>query len=145
MTTIQRSALVPYSAQIMFDLVNAIETYPQFMDGCVGATVIEKTNDIIEARLDLAKGGMRYSFTTRNQLKAPAQIDMTLIEGPFNKFHGVWTFHALGEHACKISLHLDFELSGRLLNFAARKMFDSVANQMVDALVKRAHKLHGSL
>lgn len=145
MTTIQRSALVPYSAQAMFDLVNAIETYPQFMDGCAGAAVIEKTNDTIEARLDLAKGGMRYSFTTRNRLLPPERIEMTLVEGPFDKFQGVWTIQVLGEHACKISLHLEFELAGRLLNFAARKMFDGVANQMVDALVKRAHKLHGSL
>lgn len=143
MTTIQRSALVPYPAQAMFDLVNAIETYPQFMDGCAGATVIERTNEIIEARLDLAKGGMRYSFTTRNRLLPPERIEMTLVEGPFEVFQGVWTFQALGEHACKMSLHLQFELSGRLLNFAARKMFDGVANQMVDALVKRAHKLHG--
>lgn len=145
MTTIQRSALVPYSAQAMFDLVNAIETYPQFMDGCADATVIARTNEFVEARLELAKGGMRYSFTTRNQLTPPERIDMTLIEGPFNKFQGGWTFHALGEHACKISLHLEFELSGRLLNFAARKIFDGVANQMVDALVKRAHKLHGAV
>ncbi|MFT3931735.1 MAG: type II toxin-antitoxin system RatA family toxin [Spongiibacteraceae bacterium] len=145
MTTIQRSALVPYSAQAMFDLVNAIETYPQFMDGCAGATVINRANDTIEARLDLAKGGMRYSFTTRNRLMPPERIEMTLVEGPFDKFQGVWTFQVLGEHACKISLHLEFELAGRLLNFAARKMFDGVANQMVDALVKRAHKLHGSL
>lgn len=143
MTSIQRSALVPYSAQAMFDLVNAIETYPQFMEGCVGAAVIARSNDAIEARLDLAKGGMRYSFTTRNRLMPPERIDMTLVEGPFKRFHGVWTFHALGEHACKISLHLEFELSGRLLNFAARKMFDSVATQMVDALVKHAHNLHG--
>jgi ribosome-associated toxin RatA of RatAB toxin-antitoxin module len=143
MTTIQRSALVPYPAQVLFDLVNAIETYPQFMDGCAAATVIERTNEFVEARLDLAKGGLRYSFTTRNQLTPPQRIDMTLVEGPFSKFHGVWTFHPLGEQACKISLHLEFELSGRLLNFAARKMFDSVANQMVDALVKRAHQLHG--
>ncbi len=144
MTTIQRSALVPYSAQAMFELVNAIETYPQFMDGCAGATIVHKTNDTIEARLDLAKGGLRYSFTTRNRLIPPERIDMTLVEGPFSKFHGVWTFHPLGEHACKISLHLEFELSGRLLNFAARKMFDSVANQMVDALVRRAHQLYGA-
>lgn len=143
MTTIQRSALVQYSAQAMFDLVNDIEAYPQFMDGCKGATVIARTDDFIEARLDLAKGGMHYSFTTRNRLLPPSRIELTLVEGPFTQFHGEWTFHALGEHACKIGLHLEFELSGRLLNFAARKMFDSVANHMVDALVKRAHKTLG--
>lgn len=143
MTTIQRSALVPYSAQAMFDLVNAIEAYPQFMDGCAGAAILSRSNDVIEARLELAKGGLRYSFTTRNKLLPPGRIELTLVEGPFEKFQGEWTFQALGEHACKIALHLQFEMSGRLLNFAARKVFDSVANQMVDALVKRAHKLYG--
>lgn len=142
MTTIQRSALVPYSAQTMFDLVNAIEAYPQFMEGCAGATILSRTNDIIEARLDLAKSGMRYSFTTRNRLLPPERIELTLVEGPFETFSGAWTFQTLSEHACKIALHLEFEMSGRLLNFAARKMFDSVANQMVDALVRRAHKVH---
>jgi ribosome-associated toxin RatA of RatAB toxin-antitoxin module len=143
MTIVQRSALVPYSAAAMFDLVNAIEAYPQFMTGCSGAAILNRTNEFVEARLDLAKGGMRYSFTTRNRLLPPERIEMTLVEGPFESFHGVWTFQALNEQACKISLHLEFQMSGRLLNFAARKMFDSVANQMVDALVKRAHTLHG--
>ncbi len=144
MTIVQRSALVPYSAAAMFELVNAIEAYPQFMDGCSGTTILERSNDIVKARLDLAKGGMRYSFTTRNRLLPPERIEMTLVEGPFETFNGAWTFQALRENACKIALHLQFEMSGRLLNFAARKMFDGVANQMVDALVKRAHQLHGS-
>ena len=143
MTTIQRSALVPYSAQAMFDLVNAIEAYPQFMEGCAGAQVLHRSDEFIEARLDLAKGGLHYSFTTRNRLAPPDRIELTLVEGPFEEFHGEWTFHALGEQACKMGLHLKFRLSGRLLNFAARKMFDGVANQMVDALVKRAHQTHG--
>jgi ribosome-associated toxin RatA of RatAB toxin-antitoxin module len=143
MTNIQRSALVPYSAQAMYQLVNDIEAYPQFMDGCVGATVLDRSNDSVEARLDLAKGGIRYSFTTHNQLLPPDRIELTLIEGPFESFRGAWTFQALNEHACKIALQLQFEMSGRLFNFAARKMFDGIANQMVDALVKRAHQLYG--
>lgn len=144
MTIVQRSALVPYSAAAMFELVNAIEAYPQFMDGCVGASVLERSNDTIKARLDLAKGGMRYSFTTCNRLLPPERIELTLVEGPFKTFQGEWTFQALNAQACKVALHLQFEMSGRLLNFAARKMFDSIANQMVDALVKRAYKLYGA-
>ena len=143
MTIIQRSALVPYPAPAMYELVNDIEAYPQFMDGCTGATVLARSNDTIEARLDLAKSGLRYSFTTRNRLVPPERIELSLVEGPFESFQGTWIFQALSEHACKIALHLEFEMSGRLLNFAARKMFDGVASQMVDALVKRAHKLHG--
>lgn len=143
MTTIQRSALVPYSAAAMYDLVNDVEAYPQYMEGCVGAQVLHRDEGIMEARLDLAKGGMKYSFTTRNRLLSD-RVELTLVEGPFDQFRGEWIFHALGDTACKITFHLEFAMSSRLLNFAARKMFDGVANQMVDALVKRAHKLFGS-
>lgn len=141
MTVIQRSALVPFAAVAMYQLVNDIEAYPQFMEGCVGAQILRRDADSVEARLDLAKGGLRYSFTTRNRLIPPDRIDLSLVEGPFETFAGSWSFRALSEHACKIELHLEFEMSGRFLNFAARKMFDAIANQMVDALVRRAHQL----
>ncbi len=144
MPIIQRSALVPYAAEAMYQLVNAIDTYPQFMEGCVGAQILAQTTEYMDARLELAKGGMRYSFVTRNRLLPPERIELSLIEGPFDKFSGYWAFQALQQHACKVSLHLEFELSSRLLSFAARKVFDGIANQMVDALVKRAHALYGA-
>ena len=141
MTTIQRSALVPFAATAMYQLVNDIEAYPQFMDGCVGAQILARSDDSIEARLDLAKSGLRYSFTTRNRLYPSERIELTLVEGPFNAFAGTWSFRPLGEHASKMELYLEFEMSGRLLSFAARKTFDGIANLMVDALVKRAYQL----
>lgn len=142
MTTIQRSALVPYAASAMYELVNDVEAYPEYMEGCVGATVLNRTPETMEARLDLSKGGMKYSFTTRNRL-LPGRIELTLVEGPFEQFHGEWQFRELGAGASKLTLDLEFEMSNRLLSFAARKMFDGIANQMVDALVRRAHKLYG--
>jgi len=144
MTVIERSALLPYPAQTMFQLVNDIEAYPQFMDGCVGAQVIERTPEHIEARLDLAKAGMRHSFTTRNRLLPPGRIELSLVEGPFESFNGEWTFAALSDSACKVTLRLQFKMSGRLLSFAAKAMFGGVANQLVEALVKRANALHGA-
>lgn len=144
MTIIQRSALVPYAADAMYRLVNAIDTYPQFMDGCVGAEILRQDADTMEARLDLSKGGMRYSFVTRNRLFPPRRIELSLVEGPFESFSGEWTFQPLQEHASKVSLHLEFELSSRLLGFAARKIFDGIANQMVDALVRRAQAVYGA-
>ena len=34
MPQITRSALVPFSAKQMFDLVNDVESYPAFLPGC---------------------------------------------------------------------------------------------------------------
>jgi ribosome-associated toxin RatA of RatAB toxin-antitoxin module len=143
MTTIERSALVAHPVAAMYQLVNDIEAYPQFMEGCVGAQVLQRTPELIDARLDLSKGGIKYSFTTRNRLLPPQRIELTLLEGPFDKFSGCWSFQELSPQACKVTLHLDFEMSGKLLGLAVKTLFNSVANQLVDALVKRANHIYG--
>jgi ribosome-associated toxin RatA of RatAB toxin-antitoxin module len=143
MAHINRSALLPYPAQAIYELVNDIEAYPQYMDGCVGATILKRDDDVIEARLDLARGAIRYSFTTRNRLDAPKSIQMDLIDGPFTQFEGRWFFQTLNENACKVILDLQFSMSNSLVSLAAKKLFDGVANNLVDALCKRANALYG--
>ncbi|MCD9459021.1 type II toxin-antitoxin system RatA family toxin [Marinibactrum halimedae] len=142
-TQINRSALVHYSCEKMFALINDIEKYPQFMDGCIEAKVLQLGENWLEARLTLAKAGIQHSFITRNQLRGPYEMTMTLVEGPFKKLVGQWQFHALSEEACKVSLVLSFEFKSRLLAMAAGKWFELMANKQVDALCKRAKQVYG--
>lgn len=139
---IERSALVSFSAQQMFDLVNDIESYPLYMDGCQAAEVLARGDDFVEARLTLGKGPAQYSFVTRNQLNAPSVMDMHLVDGPFKSFSGGWHFQPLNEQACKVSLQLQFEFKSRLIALAVGKKFESVANNLVGALCQRAERLY---
>ncbi|WP_372750360.1 type II toxin-antitoxin system RatA family toxin [Litorivivens sp.] len=143
MTTISRSALLPYSAEQVFELINDVSSYPQFMDGCVGAEILTESEDRMVARLDLARGGVSQSFTTSNTLARPAEIKLELVDGPFDSFTGRWTLLALNEQACKVSLFLSFTLSSAVLGAAAKQLFNSAANSMVDAMVKRAKVVYG--
>lgn len=144
MTVISRSALVRHSADAMYALVNDIESYPDYLSGCVGAEVLRREEGLMEARLDLAKAGMRYSFTTRNRLVPPHRVELSLVEGPFKRFEGYWQFQPLAERASKVTLELDFEMAGgRLLGFASKPIFHGIANEMVDALVRRANDVYG--
>ena len=142
-TVIQRSALLPYNADEIYTLVNDINAYPLYMDGCVGAEVLAVNEREILARLDLAKAGVKQSFTTRNHLVPGRTIIMQLERGPFDEFHGEWTFDALGASACKVSLELRFAMSGRLTSGAARRLFQVVSANLVDALSKRAKQIYG--
>ena len=144
MTSIHRSALLPYSDKQLFNLVNDIESYPKFMDGCVGATVLQRDERLVEARLDLARGGIAQSFTTRNALNPYDSIVLTLTEGPFEQFSGAWRFQALAEHACKVSLDLEFSFRNGLLSAAAAKLFDRVTANLVDAVVRRAGEVYAA-
>ena len=140
-TRIERSAMVFHSADVMFDLVNDIESYPQYMDGCQGATVLARTEQEIVARLDLARAGIKQSFTTRNVLTRPDKIELSLEEGPFKRLQGHWRFEALTESACKVSLILEFEFKSGIAQLAGSKLFSRVANNLVAATTERADVL----
>lgn len=139
---VERSALVNYSAQQMFDLINDIEAYPQFMDGCVGAQILARGDDWVEARLDLSKAGVSQSFVTRNQLQPPLCMTLQLVDGPFKSLAGVWRFTPLADTACKVSLTLEFEMQNRLLGLAVGKLFEAVSNKQVDSLCARAKQIY---
>jgi ribosome-associated toxin RatA of RatAB toxin-antitoxin module len=143
MTNIQRTALLPYPAERLFHLVNDIEAYPQYMEGCVGAQILNSSEELVEARLDLSRGGIKQSFSTRNRNQPHHTIDLELLEGPFEQFSGSWKFQRLGDMACKVSLDLQFTLNNRVLGAAAGKLFESVTLNLVDALGRRARELYG--
>jgi len=143
MTVIKRSALLPYPAMSIFELVSDIEAYPRYMDGCVGAQILHRTSDLVEARLDLARAGIAQSFSTRNRLVGHESIELELIDGPFERFRGFWQFQGLGDMACKVSLDLEFSFNNNLLGAAAAKLFDSVTANLVDAVSRRAKQLYG--
>jgi ribosome-associated toxin RatA of RatAB toxin-antitoxin module len=143
MTTISRSALLSHTATEIFALVNDIESYPKFMDGCVGATILRREGQLLEARLDLSKGGMSQSFTTRNTLVGVETIVLELVEGPFEFFEGRWGFQALGDSACKVSLHIEFAISSSVLGAAAGKLFERVSKKLVESVSQRAKIIYG--
>ena len=143
MTSINRSALLPFPARQMFDLVNDIEAYPHYMEGCSGAEILRREDGMVEARLHLSRGGVSKSFATRNRMVDAQHILLELVEGPFERFEGRWDFKPLGEAACKVSLSLNFRVNNALLGAAAAKLFDGVTNNLVAAVEKRARQLYG--
>jgi ribosome-associated toxin RatA of RatAB toxin-antitoxin module len=142
-THIQRSALLPYPAQALYDLVNDVPRYSEFLPWCSAARVLEQSEGHMRARLEIAKGGLSQHFVTENTLVPGQSIVMDLIEGPFNQLHGVWTFKALGEKACKISLDLSFDYAGPIVRATLGPLFNQAANTFVDAFCQRAKELHG--
>lgn len=135
---IERSAMVLHPAPLLFDLVNDIDAYPEFMEGCRSVEVLSRTEDEVVARLDLARGGIRQSFATRNRLVRPSSIMMELEDGPFTRLHGEWQFKALSGSACKVSLMLEFQFKSGLVRLAGNKLFTQVANNLVAATTARA-------
>ena len=143
MPRISRSALVMYSAEQMYDLVSDIESYAEFLPGCAGGRIDRQEGEQLEATLEVAKAGLRHSFSTRNKMIPGKSIDMQLLEGPFKHLSGVWTFQPLGDDGCKVSLELEFEMSNKLTQATLGGLIGQMMNAMVDAFGKRAKQIYG--
>jgi ribosome-associated toxin RatA of RatAB toxin-antitoxin module len=63
-------------------------------------------------------------------------------KGPFRRFEGEWQITALGTEACKIELLLRYEFDNALGRLAGR-VFDGIADTIVDAFARRAERQLG--
>ncbi len=135
--------LVPYSAARMFELVDAVEQYPQFLPWCGGSELISRRPDELRAVIRVNFRGIKQQFSTRNSRKAPREMQIHLIDGPFKALDGCWRFTDLGNAGCKVEFELCWEFSSRVLEMLAGPVFSHIANTMVDAFVSRAQKLYG--
>jgi ribosome-associated toxin RatA of RatAB toxin-antitoxin module len=141
MRSVRKSVLVPYSAVQMFELVDRVELYPQFLPWCGGTQVLEQGENRKTARIDIDYHGVRAHFTTDNVNDPPRSIVVTLKDGPFRHLHGEWRFIALSEHGCKVEFDLAYEFATSLLDRVIGPVFSHIANTFIDAFVKRAESL----
>lgn len=142
MPNINKSALVPYSAEQMYLLVNDVGSYQDFLPGCRSSEVLSETEYQMEAKMVLVKAGIEQTLITSNTLKAGRSISMSLAKGPFKALGGGWTFTPLSDEACKIELSLDFTFSSKLVDLAFGKVFRSITSNMVNAFTQRAKEVY---
>ena len=141
MTIVDRSAIISRSARSIYDLVDDVASYPLFLPWCAQTDVKERSAERVVATIHVSFKGVRQSFTTENRNVPGESIEMSLVNGPFRHLSGVWRFDSLGDQASKVSLHLEYQLSSRLLEKVAGPAFEHMANTFVDAFVKRAETL----
>lgn len=141
MNTVDRSAIIPRSARAVYDLVDDVASYPLFLPWCARTEVRSRTAEHVVATIHVSFKGIRHSFTTDNRNVPGQSIEMSLVEGPFRRLSGTWHFTPLGDHASKVSLHLEYQLANALIERIAGPAFDHISNTFVDAFVRRAESL----
>lgn len=142
MPQVNRSALVSFSAKQMYDLVNDVEKYPEFLPGCSGSKLIESSEVALVASVDVSKAGIKKTFTTSNTMIAERRIELELVDGPFKSLKGSWVFTPLDDFACKVELNLMFEFSNKLIELAFGKIFNDLTNNMVNSFTLRAKDVY---
>ena len=146
MKTVQKSVLIWYSPQEMFDLVTSVQQYPQFLPWCDHTRVLEQDDSGMLAEVGIALSGIRHSFVTRNLHEPGRRVQMQLVKGPLSRLDGDWHFHTVGDgsqRAARVELLLNYGFDSVTLSKVVGPVFDRIAASMVDAFVKRAEQVYG--
>ena len=143
MSNIHREALLPYSKEAMYRLVNDVDCYPEFLPWCHATEVHEQSDIFMRASIMIKKMGISKTFSTENVLELNHKVTMKLLNGPFKHLKGEWQFISIHDLGCKVILDLEFEFLPGLINLPFKKIFEPAADSMLQSFVTRSHALYG--
>ena len=141
---VERSALLPYSAMQMYEIVADIRAYPEFLSWCSAVELVEERDAEVVANLKIAYRKLNMAFTTRNQNKPGESISLSLVDGPFSQLNGQWRFAALNKQACKVSIVMEFHFKRSAVSAVFGKAFEKIIVKQLQAFQMRAVQLHGA-
>lgn len=144
MARVEKSVLVAHPPERMFELVDRVEEYPDFLPWCGGTELKLRDAQHTVATIHIAYLGIRQSFTTENTKTPPRAMRIRLKEGPFSELEGDWSFLPLGDDACKVEFRLHYVFSSRVLEAILAPVFSHITNSFVDAFVRRADEVYAA-
>ena len=138
-----QTRVLPFTPEQMFDLVAAIERYPEFLPWCTGARILGRDGNVVTADLVIGYGPLHERYTSRVTLDRPRRIDVGYLHGPFRRLENRWEFlpHASG---CTVNFRIDFAFRSRLLDAMMGAVFRRSFHRMVQSFEGRAGRVYGA-
>jgi coenzyme Q-binding protein COQ10 len=134
--------ILPYSAEQIFDLVAAVERYPEFLPWCKDARIVSRAKNSIVADLVVGTRLFQEKFTSEVTLERPQAIKVLYVAGPLSRLSNEWKFKPKGAKACEVSFVVDFDFRSPILRAAMTVFFDKALRRMVEAFEGRARELY---
>jgi len=136
---IKKEAIVLKDRKTVFNIVNRVDLYKNFVPYCVESKIIFEENNEMEAKLNFNLKGLTTSFTTRNTIKGNEFIDMKLVDGPFKKLDGRWEFREV-DNKTIIFLTVNYEAENKIVEYTVTKSLEKITNYLVSAFVSESMK-----
>lgn len=141
MRSYEETVKSPYTKEQIYALVADVEKYPEFIPWCVGARVIEKTEQWVVADLLVGFKGVSESYRSKVHLLED-KIDIEYLKGPFSHLENRWEFRPT-DGGCEIDFMIKFEFKSKLLQGLIGGLFDKAVMKMMQAFQTRAKEIYG--
>ena len=135
--------ILPYTPEQLFELVAAVERYPEFLPWCKASRILQRDETSLTADLIIGYKIFSEKFRSEVVLDRPKRIDVRYVSGPLSHLRNQWGFKAKGKNACELSFEVEFDFQSSLLGSMMEMFFDKALMKMVAAFEARAAQLYG--
>ena len=125
---------------IIFDLINNVEKYPDFLPWCTKTEVEHESENIINGKIFISKSLIKWNFSTKNIIEKNKSINLSLIDGPFEELKGKWSFSFIDKNNTKVSLEINYKFKNTLIELSIEPIFTSIMNSILQSFVSQAFK-----
>lgn len=134
---------MPYTPAQMFDLVAAVDRYPEFLPWCLASRITSREGDVFYADLIIGYKMIREKFGSRVTALRPDHIHVEYLSGPMKYLSNHWRFLPEPDGGCTIDFYVEFEFKNPVLQKLIAMFFEEAVKRMVGAFEGRAKALYG--
>lgn len=136
----------------VFEVINAIDRYKEFVPFCVKSRILPKseTSDRNESNVfyaELAAGFLKFSdsYISKVSTYGKERIEAETVDFSLFKYlKSIWTLFQNPDGSCTVNFYVDFEFNSYLYAYAANIFFLEVSKKMLKAFEIRFEKLFDS-
>ena len=143
MPTHAEKRILPYTPEQLFDLVAAVDRYPEFLPWCLASRITKRDGNVFYADLVIGYKMVREKFGSRVTALKPDHIHVEYLSGPMKHLSNHWRFIPQKGGGTEIDFYVDFEFKNPFFQGLMGMFFNEVVKRMVTAFEQRAKDLYG--
>lgn len=132
---------LPYTPEQMFDLVAAVDKYPEFLPWCISSRITKRENAAFYADVVIGYKLYKEKFTSKVVTQKPDSIHVEYLSGPMKHLSNHWNFIP-EPGGCTIDFHVEFEFRNIFFEKLMGVFFHELVRRMVAAFEARAQNLY---
>ncbi|MAQ73382.1 MAG: hypothetical protein CMD49_03670 [Gammaproteobacteria bacterium] len=141
MNYIKKRESINIEVQTIFNLINQVDKYSDFLPWCKKSKIISDTNNVMIGVITVSKNFADWTFTTKNNYIKNKKINLRLVDGPFSHLNGCWNFSEIDKNNTLIDFNLEYEFSNKMIELTLKPVFSSIMLSILDSFISEAFKI----
>lgn len=143
MPVIEKEIEINAPLEDIFSIAQDVEDYPHFMPSIKSVQILEKEGNrrVTQWIARVEELGRTISWKEEDFWdEERKECRFRLLEGDFNRYEGIWTFHRVGDSTLvrlKIEYEMHIPLIGALLQGLIKRKVEESATDMLEGLKER--------